>query len=67
MSEAKASEKVTCRKCKLSFRPCILFDFYPDGDDPTVGLCERCEIERALGITPPQNDPGPPDFTPTKA
>lgn len=55
MPQTDLSEQVTCRKCHLSFVPSVLFDFYPDGQDPKVGLCERCVVNQALGV----NDPTP--------
>jgi len=35
-------EKRTCRVCEKTFVPSFIFDFYPDGEDPSVGRCERC-------------------------
>ncbi len=54
------SKLATCRRCGLTFVPSFTFDFYPDGEDPNVGLCEKCVIDEALGkpkIT--SNDPVP--------
>ena len=57
MSEASAAEQVTCRKCKRTFTPSFAFDFYPDGDDPKVGMCESCTMAAAFGA--PSGDPSP--------
>jgi len=45
-------EKVTCRKCGHTYTPNFIFDFYPDGKDPKVGLCERCMVSEALAPKP---------------
>ena len=49
-----ADDKVTCRKCDHTYIPNFAFDFYPDGKDPKVGLCERCMMTEALAPKPPQ-------------
>lgn len=41
-------EKVTCRKCQLTFTSSPTFDFYPDGGDRTTGLCENCMMGEAF-------------------
>ena len=48
MSERLPEKKFTCRKCAHSFTPSFGFDFYPDGEDPEVGLCERCMMSQAF-------------------
>jgi len=54
------SEQATCRKCNLTFVPSFTFDFYPDGEDPNVGLCETCMLNEALGRPKtPNNGPVP--------
>ncbi len=58
MSQAD-NKQVTCRKCKLSFIPSFTFDFYRDGKDPEVGLCENCMISEALAPKKPNSDPSP--------
>lgn len=52
-SEESVSTKVqvTCRKCKLTFTPSFSFDFYPDGEDPTVGQCENCLMKETFAGT----------------
>jgi hypothetical protein len=47
------SEQCTCRKCNKTFIPSFAFDFYPDGDDPKVGLCESCMMSQVLGSSKP--------------
>ena len=47
-----ATKQFTCRKCKLSFVPSFSFDFYQDGEDPEVGLCERCMLREAFADKP---------------
>ena len=59
MPETEVSEKCTCRKCNRTFVPSVAFDFYPDGEDPKVGLCERCMLKEALGGREPSGDPVP--------
>lgn len=46
------SDKVTCRKCGHTYIPNFMFDFYPDGKDPKVGLCERCMVTEILAPKP---------------
>jgi len=41
-------KKFTCRKCNHTFIPSFMLDFYPDGKDPEVGLCERCMMAEAF-------------------
>ena len=53
------SKQVTCRKCRLAFVPSFRLDFYPDGEDPNVGLCERCMMAETLGPRTPNNEPSP--------
>ena len=48
-----ASERVTCRICHATYIPSFLRDFYPDGDDPSVGRCESCLLSRALAPKDP--------------
>lgn len=55
---AKADGEFTCRKCNLSFVPTFLFDFYQDGEDPEVGLCENCMMAKVFGSAP-SGDPKP--------
>jgi hypothetical protein len=54
MPETSESEQVTCRKCHITFVPSFEFDFYPDGEDPKVGLCERCMMEEAFSKNQPE-------------
>jgi len=49
--------QVTCRKCKRTFVPSFMFDFYPDGEDPAVGLCESCLMAQAFANVSPRNEP----------
>jgi hypothetical protein len=58
MSEPN-EEKCTCRRCDRSFVPSFAFDFYPDGDDPNVGLCERCMLKELFDKQEPHGDPSP--------
>lgn len=51
------NETVTCRKCRRTYVPDVSFDFYPDGDDPKVGRCERCLMTEELAPKLPQNIP----------
>lgn len=51
------SQECTCRKCNHTFVPSLAFDFYPDGSDPKVGLCERCMMKEALTNREPSDDP----------
>jgi hypothetical protein len=50
------NEERTCRKCHKTFVPSFVFDFYPDGDDPKVGLCEQCLMEK-INTRPPMREP----------
>ncbi len=49
-TESQADEKVTCRKCRHTYVPDLANDFYPDGEDPKVGLCEHCKMREAFGM-----------------
>lgn len=42
-------KQVTCRRCGKSFFPSFEHDFYPDGDDPAIGQCERCLMNSFFG------------------
>jgi hypothetical protein len=46
--ESQTAKSVTCRKCRRTYIPDFVFDFYPDGDDPSVGLCEKCMLDEAF-------------------
>ena len=59
MPKADQPEKVTCRKCQYTFAPSFQFDFYPDGKDLKVGLCERCMMTEAFAGKPSNGDPSP--------
>jgi hypothetical protein len=48
MPQIESVEKNTCRNCGLVFVPSIEFDFYPDGDDQKIGLCENCLLKIIL-------------------
>lgn len=50
-------DKVTCRKCGHTYIPTFMFDFYPDGKDPKVGLCEKCMMTEVLAPKPLQGIP----------
>lgn len=50
------SEKVTCSRCGYTYVPPFSFDFYQTGDDPKMGLCERCLVSGAL-VTRKKPDP----------
>lgn len=52
MSDSTKSEK-TCASCKRQFVPTFAFDFYQTGDDPEVGVCERCMLRGALAPRDP--------------
>lgn len=54
----QGKEEYTCRKCKTIFVPSFEFNFYQDGDDPTVGLCESCMMAEAFSAKS-RNDPKP--------
>lgn len=45
---AEAQSEVTCRKCGATYVPTFMRDFYPDGDNPKVGQCERCMMRAAF-------------------
>ena len=48
-------DKVTCRSCRLEYVPSPFFDFYPDKEDSSTGLCEECFLAKiAAPKTPPQ-------------
>ena len=53
------AERVTCRKCGRNFVPSFNFDFYADGDDPTIGLCESCMMNEMFSSSPQNADPSP--------
>lgn len=53
------NQQVTCRKCRLAFVPSFTFDFYQDGEDPKVGLCENCMMKEAFTSQEPSGDPSP--------
>lgn len=53
-SESLAKEEVVCRKCHAKYVPNFQRDFYPDGNDPKVGLCERCMMNAAFGASSPE-------------
>lgn len=41
-----AAQEVTCQKCGYGpYTPSMVFDFYPTGEDPTQGDCERCVLQ----------------------
>lgn len=41
--------QVSCRRCGKSFFPDFEHDFYPDGNDPAIGQCERCLMNSFFG------------------
>ena len=48
-------DEVECRKCHARYVPSFSRDFYPDGADPKVGVCERCMMTAAFA--PRTNEP----------
>jgi hypothetical protein len=50
-------KEVTCRECQTTYVPSFANDFYPDGADPKVGLCERCLITGVLAPKQPTDIP----------
>ena len=46
--------EVTCRKCKATYTPTFMRDFYPDGADPAVGVCENCLMRQEFA---PNDEP----------
>lgn len=51
-------KEVTCRKCGHGpYVPSFSFDFYPDSEDPKVGLCERCMMTQAFAPKEPATPP----------
>lgn len=44
--------EVICRKCRRTFEPSPAFDFYPDGEDPEIGLCEHCLMDAVFNKEP---------------
>lgn len=53
-TESADDKVLTCRKCGYTYIPNFAFDFYPDGKDPKVGLCERCVMAEMLAPKPLQ-------------
>jgi hypothetical protein len=53
------TEKVTCKKCNYTFAPSFSFDFYQEGPDPRVGLCEKCMMAETFAGKLPKGDPSP--------
>lgn len=51
--------QVTCSKCNRTYVPSFAFDFYPDGNDPEKGLCERCMLAEAFAKETPKDSPSP--------
>lgn len=52
-------ETVTCRKCHATYVPDFVNDFYADGADPKVGLCERCKMSEVFAVNTNQPHPLP--------
>ena len=50
MSATDQNETVTCRKCHTTYVPSFINDFYADGADPQVGLCESCKMGEVFGV-----------------
>jgi hypothetical protein len=57
------AKKVTCMECEEKFVPSPAFDFYPDGDDPEIGRCEKCLVAKAL--SKPSSSPLPSNYEDT--
>jgi len=56
-------EVVICMDCEEKFVPSPAFDFYPDGDDPKIGRCEKCLMAKAFDK--PSESPLPPNYEDT--
>ncbi len=52
-----STEQVTCRKCHATYVPSFRRDFYADGADPKVGLCEACMMSKEF--SPQSQNPHP--------
>ena len=57
MNSATTNKEVTCRKCHATYVPSFIRDFYPDGKDPKVGLCESCMMQENFGPKEPPKEP----------
>lgn len=57
------TKEVTCMDCEEKFVPSSAFDFYPDGDDPKIGRCEKCLMAKAFDK--PSESPLPPNYEDT--